>query len=534
MTHDSDQPSPASVRGDEHPHTVRLRKRLLLAAVGAIAIGVGSLPSLNASASSSSSNSAKITAIRNTGAGRYQDMRTAPLRSDAKALEGVDNYLARTDTHRVKHSADTRIGAAPSAPIVHGPNFNGTNENQSGSFPPDNDISVGKGNIVQVTNFAVTVFKKSGTLVSRTNFATFFGTSSEFIFDPRTYYDPYWQRFVISADGQTGSGSTGNSFFWVAISTSSNPAAGYFIYHFGIGTPTGDFLDFPQLGMDQDSIILTVNDLQGNGGFDAKVFALPKAPMYSGMGTGFSVFGGSGCTISPPYVLDNNPKTFLLTACPNDNRLFLGAMTNSSRSNVSVLLWQAIISVPGFTSAPTAPQPGVSYALETNTGNSFENRSYQVGDQLMNVHTIAVGTATPKWYDINTATNSVTNSGIWFATGSSSDWRPHLALNSSGEVFGTWMSVDAPNNINLQVRFTGGTGFTTPNGAGTLYFQSTQPLTGQTFPAGRNRTGDYGSVALDPSSYSSTCFTNRRVYVAGETVAGANEWGSRIARIGNC
>jgi hypothetical protein len=393
---------------------------------------------------------------------------------------------------------------------------------------------VGPKNVLQTTNFVVSIFKKTGALQKRTNFNTFFGNSgSEFIFDPRTYYDPYWNRFIVTADGQQGSGASGNSFFWVAISTGSNPTAGYFIFHFGIGTPTGDFLDFPQLGMDQDSMILTVNDFLGGGGFDAKVFALPKARMYPGFGTGFSVFGGSGCTIAPPYVLDNNPITFLLTACPNSNVLFLGAMTNSSRSNVSVLFWQAMISVPAFSTPPTAPQPGINYALETNTGNAFENRSYQVGNNLMNVHVILDGTATPKWYDINTSNNTVTNSGIWFASATSSDWRPHLAVNSAGEVFGTWMSVDAPNNLNLQVRFIGGQSFTAGTGVGTLLFQSTQPLTNQTFPAGRNRTGDYGSAALDPSSYTG-CAANRRAYVVGEDTFNAGNWGSQIGRIGFC
>jgi hypothetical protein len=285
--------------------------------------------------------------------------------------------------------------------------------------------------------------------------------------------------------------------------------------------------------MDQDSIILTVNDFLGGGGFDAKVFALPKAPMYAGFGTGFAVFGGSGCTIAPPYVLDNNPNTYLLTACPNDNRLFVGVMTNSSRSNVSVFFWQWVIGVTGWTSAPTAPQPGVNYALETDTGNAFENRSYQLGNDLLNVHVITAGTATPKWYDINTASGTVTNSGLLFVNGTSSDWRPHLAVNGAGEVFSTWMSVDAANNVNLQFRFSGGQGFIAGGAPGTLLFQSTQPLTNQTFPAGRNRTGDYSAAALDPSSYGA-CGSTRRAYVVGETVFSAGNWGTQIARIGFC
>lgn len=470
---------------------------------------------------------------------------TATPQPDAQATEedAGDAYLALTDQHGQPVAQPGRPapspGAAPAAivpnapPVLSAINFNGINETQSGSFPPDNDLSVGPSHVLQVTNFAVSIYNKSGGLLMRTNFATFFGSGSEFVFDPRTFYDPFRDRFIVLADGQQGSGATAQSFFWIAITQTGNPTGAYFIYHFAITGP-GDFLDFPELGMDRNSILVTVNDFKADGTFDAFVFALPKTPMYSGAGTNFFFFGGNLCTVAPPYVLDTNPATFFLMACPNASTVDLKVMRNSGTPNTTTYGLQATISVGAYSTPPLAPQAGIDYPLETGA-NQFANRSIQYSDRIWNVHTINVGGfATPRWYELSTSANSLLASGIWFAAGTSSDWWPHLTANASGEVFGTWMSNQVSPAVHLQVRFIGEQGgLSAGSGSGTAIFTSSQALTGQTFPAGRNRTGDYAAAALDPLAVVG-CAANRRAYVVGETTSAANVWGSRIARVGFC
>ena len=78
-------------------------------------------------------------------------------------------------------------------------------------------------------------------------------------------------RFVVMRKRNRRLGSTAVSYFELAISTTNNPSGSYFIYRFTI-SPAGDFLDFPDLGMDQDAIIVTVNDFLKGGGFDARGF----------------------------------------------------------------------------------------------------------------------------------------------------------------------------------------------------------------------------------------------------------------------
>src|ERR1700682_6234764 len=136
MTHGFDQPSPARSPGDESPRT-HMRRRLLLAAVGALTVAAGSLPALGASAAASG-NGAKVTATAQTGSGRYQALATAPFYPNGTNKEkSAENYVKRTDTHRVKKSTEVRHTSAPAVPpVLAGPNFNGANETQAGGFPP--------------------------------------------------------------------------------------------------------------------------------------------------------------------------------------------------------------------------------------------------------------------------------------------------------------------------------------------------------------------------------------------------------------
>jgi hypothetical protein len=475
------------------------------------------------------------------------DLRSAPARPSVQPPPGFNFNrpppgagAARGGQGQPRRAA----GAAPAGPGTALSLFFQTpslNQGVFGGLPPDGDIATSQHFTVQINNFGVTIFNlDTGTLARQVSFATFFGDGTSFIFDPRVIFDPVWQRFVVLADAcnPCTPGPTYNGFVKLAISQTSDPTGGYFIYSFNVGTPAGDFPDFPQMGTDLNSIIITYNDFLLNNSFDARTFAVAKAYLYNGLGFLVPVFGGSGCTVAPPYVLDNGGPSYTLVACPNDNGVFLGPMFNSGLSNVSVTHWQAKVPVAAYSLPPCAPQPGVNYCLETGF-NDFENRSAQIGNRIWNVHTItAAGLPTPRWYEFNTGTNTLVGSDVWFASGTSSDWRPSIVVNGvgatgsspTGETFGTWMSVDATNN--LQLRAIGGSFDNAGSGAGIAVGPaSVQPLTNQTFN-GRNRTGDYSYISLYPGS-AFGCAANEFAILEGEVSLGTI-WGTRIGIVKHC
>jgi hypothetical protein len=424
-----------------------------------------------------------------------------------------------------------------------------TNESQSsggGVRPPDGDVATSASWMVQINNDVVTMFNWNTNAFVQKKFSTFFQDPTDFIFAPRVIYDPYWDRFVVLVDrcNLCSGASQSTTFFLMMISKTGDPTGSWWLYMVGNGAAVGDFADFPQLGMDLNSIIITYNDFLASGGLDARTFSIAKTYLYNGLGFSSLIFGGSSCTTAPPYVIDNSGVDYVMAFCPGDNKVFIGSLTNTGLSNVSLHLWDNTVAIGNNGIPPNAPQPGVSYDLDTGD-NRFENRSLQVGSRILNTATVSVGGfATAAWFDFNVGVSPHTlqNSDIWFASGSSSDWHPAINANTLGatastplgEVFGTWMSVDVPNNVNVQLRAIGGLGDTGLSGAGITVFTSPRALTGQTDSNGIHRTGDYAYIALYPAA-ALGCQANELGILEGETAAGtAGLWSTRIGIVKHC
>ena len=86
----------------------------------------------------------------------------------------------------------------------------------------------------------------------------------------------------------------------------------------------------------------------------------------------------------------------------------------------------------------------------------FVNASTQSGNDLWQTHTIALGSfPAPKFYRLNTSTNTVSQSGSYFASATSDDFNASIAANDAGDCFVTWTSTDASVGRNAQVRLSG-------------------------------------------------------------------------------
>src|SRR5439155_10361317 len=257
-------------------------------------------------------------------------------------------------------------------------------------------------------NDIVTMYNWFTNAFVQKNFNTFFQNATYFKFDPRVIYDPYWDRFAVLVDGcNPCSGGANQSFFFLAVSQTGDPTGAYWVWFLSPGAAgSNDFADFPQLGMDLNSIIVTYNDFNPNGTFNSgRTFTMAKAYLYNNHGFGYFVFGGGACTVAPPYVLDGSATAYVLAFCPGDNKVSIGSLTNTGLDGTN-LNWDGAVSLGGAPGIPpNAPQPGVNYALDTGD-NRFENRSVQVGSRILNVATTSFNkgaglTATAIWFDFN-------------------------------------------------------------------------------------------------------------------------------------
>src|SRR6266540_202526 len=333
-----------------------------------------------------------------------------------------------TDTTAPTRSGDTQAEAAaavlapPSTVVL---SIDGVDQATACGTcrPPDTHGAVGDTHFVEVTNSHVDIYSKTGVSVQSISLNSFFNYTNQFLFDPRVVYDSVWRRWIITADAFQESATV--QLLFIGVSLTSDP--------------TGPFFSNATQGLKY-----------------AEMFAVAKARLYNGLGFSVPVFTGLTATLAPPIVSDQNATTFLVAAPATGNTLALYAARDLSRAFGASLVLQANVPVPDYTIPASAAQPGTGSTLDT-LDCRFVNASTQVGDSLWQVHSTAfsaaVSLATPRFYEINTATNSLNQTGQFFASNTSHDWNASIAANPAGEAFVDWSSTDPPNGTNPQVRF---------------------------------------------------------------------------------
>lgn len=424
----------------------------------------------------------------------------------------------------------TRLGPSLSEPIPD-VSFEGLNQLESGGggitlIPPDTHGAVGKTQFAEVVNSRFAVFnKETGERLRSVSLNDFFGAPppppfSNFLFDPRVVYDLIWNRWVVTAEAFQESPTV--QYFYIGVSKTEDATGEFFIYRINVTVVPGEFFDYPQLGLDQDAVIITANIFGTRFGTD--VLPIAKARLYNGLSLRIPRFLGLRINTVPPIVLDDNPRTFLIATQPGTPNVFLYALTNSSRPDAAAISGPTPVDVGLYTIPRRARQPDTTATLDTLDAR-FQNSSRQIGNSLFNVHTINyLDFPTPRWYEIDTAANSVIQRGVFFATASSDDFNPSITVNDDKDVFVTWSSTSArtsredDSGYYPQVRASGRLQTDPPNEipAGSVIFQSpTFYLSG--------RWGDYSAITVDPTN--SKCGWGVNEKVNTPTV-----WGSRIFR----
>ncbi|WKZ15924.1 MAG: hypothetical protein QY317_01200 [Candidatus Jettenia caeni] len=459
------------------------------------------------------------------------------LLTPGKSPEGVEipfrptindaEYKAAKSAISAKSTDTDRPEVAPpqplAPPVLKGINIEGVNQNEAGGFrPPDTHGAVGKKHFVEITNSHLDIYTKTGSRVKTISLASFFGYTLKTIFDPRCVYDKTWNRWIITAEAFPETTTVQRQL--IAVSLTDNPLGSFYIYKIDINTRNNDdFWDFPQLGMDQDSIIITANIFGPTAYRTTRMFAVAKALLYNGLGFSVPIFSGLKGTLAPPIVLDQNNKSFLVAAVTSGTTITKYTLENSSRANPT--LTSSTITVPSYSLPPNAQQPNTTALLDTSDSR-FINASTQSGNSLWQVHTInSGGLPKPKFYEFNTSTNTVAQSGFFSASANSNDWNATITANTTKDVYVIWSSTKQTATTHAQVRFSGRRS-TDPAGvipSGSVLFQST------TFykPTGTDpeRWGDYSAVTVDP-------INPLKAWIVNEKINTTTTWGSRIGQIG--
>jgi hypothetical protein len=422
-------------------------------------------------------------------------------------------------------------------PTLQGKRIDAIDSNNCGGCrPPDTHGAVGNTHFLQVTNMHVDAWKKgSKTNQMSVTLKNFFGGAVNTLFDPRALWDPYWNRFVVIATDHS-TGPTDAGALYIAVSVTQNPLGSWHLYTVGSTSGVDSWFDYPQLGMSQDALIFTANMFTDADSFiTTTTFAFPKATMYRGAGGTSSVFSNPDWpTLAPPVVLDTDGQAYLVQSRFWEDAIRLYEFRYPANFGDQALVVHANIAVAAFGPPPNAPQPGTANTLDT-MDSRFQNNSTQIGNSLWNTHvTDDFGFAVPRYYEINTSNDTITQTGQFWASASSYDFNPAIAANTLNEVFVTWSSTDPTTNAQVRVS---GRQPADPAGAnlGPGILVKGSPTFYNPSGATNERWGDYAAVTLEPNTSAVPfCPAGRRAWATNEWIQSAAVWDSYINRIGFC
>jgi len=459
----------------------------------------------------------------------------------------MDQYIA------AKAAAASAV-SSPVRPTAIGPlaptfttNFTGAAEGENGDslVPPDVDAAVGRSQILQPTNSNIDIWSKTGVHLRSINDNGFVGNFTDTLGDGRAVFDPVYNRWVVLLDDFTNLTGSGMPVYYLAVSQTSDAAGAYFIFPGSLALPAGEFVDFPQLGLDQDTLLITANMFNNtSGAFIGPIaFAIPKAQVYNGLGYNVKLFSVSPticafCTLAPPLVEDNNGNDFFVAAPITSGVTAIKkfTMTEAGRSNVAfagpVNITVASYSVPPPNANQTCTGSNSQLQIDTLDGR-FENRSYQYGALLWQTHsTNQGGHSVPVFYEFNTTSNTVAQQGTFSQSSTSFDFNPHIAASTASSAIVTWTATDPTAGKDALVMFGGRTASTATGTmpVGPAIAGSTSCLVSNFDPAfGNQRWGDYSAVNLDPVAFGTFWVTNEKI--AGTSSNATDHWSTHFGKV---
>ena len=418
-------------------------------------------------------------------------------------------------------------------------NFQGILDNGT-LIPPDINGAVGTNYVVETTNQQFNIYNKSnGSLHNTVSITSFFAASGLYNFyDPHITYDPNNDRFIIGIDAQTGTSSSSPSAFAVAISQTGDPTGNWYVYTV-VCTPSApsDFMDYDQLGFNNNWIVMTGNDFPASGANKSYIYVWPRATLYSGgSGTATTFTDLTNLLLSPATTYDASQNTLYLVSDRNGNSggngyVNIATITGTPSAPVYNAGSQLGINQPWKepTTLQKAPESGETKAHGIECGDTRIHSVIYRNGSLWFTHTVflpATGTTTHSgvdWWQVNPSSLTVlqfnriadASSNIWY-------YYPSLDVNANNDLligysssssttyagaqYALRLSTDAQNTVETPVQFV--------NGLAGYY---------KTYGGGRNRWGDYSGTAFDPVDGSFWTFQ--------EWANTGNNWGTQIAHV---
>ncbi len=402
----------------------------------------------------------------------------------------------------------------------------------TGYYPPDVQVAAGSGGYVgEVVNSSITFYDSTGSALYSASLSSFFSSlslpSGILLFDPKIAYDPIDDRWIVLVLGMKT--STSESYYYLAVSTSSNPFGTWHYYSLDAtidgSSSSSNWADYPGLGFNNWGIFITSNQYDWTtGSFSyAKMRILDKAAAYNG-------------TLSTWYDIWNQPYTsswkvaqsmsscdtaYVLRTYWNGGTYYMRGWKVTGSSSSPTLSARYDISIQTYNNPSDAVQQGGSNPIDVGDCR-IQDVTYYNGVLMASFteeNPTYSGLSAIRYVSLNPTTMTVIND-ITYGSTYSSYFYPRVAPSSNGVVmvFGRCSSTEYA-----------GVAYTYKDYSASAFEASSWVQNGLSYyelldGSGRNRWGDYFGAHMDPDN-------PQRVWIAGEYAYSTSQWATHIALI---
>lgn len=379
--------------------------------------------------------------------------------------------------------------------------------NESGLTPGDPQLSAGPNHVVACINGQIAFYQKDGTNTFSASPNAFFASLGSYylVFDPRTFYDTYNQRFWVLYPAILNS-SWNKSYFLVALSDDSDPNGNWTLWALDSsknGTQnTTNWSDYPGFGHTQDAIVFTANMYTSGWGWAyGKVRVALKQQFLDGNPTitytdfwNFTDASGAQAASMQPARTKGMANMPYFCSAGWNNRINVWGIQNVTTTPTLVARQ---VPIPTYGAPPNARQRGGSVTLWTVDDRIFD---VQCRDNRLTVlHNTAQGSyAALRWYELDASNMptsvSLVQSGVLSAA-NTDQYFGAIAMNGSGHMGAAFSRSSSTEYISIYgaIRYAddvpGAFGSPFVIRAGTRYY------TGE--GGGNVRWGDYSGLCVD-------------------------------------
>jgi hypothetical protein len=458
-----------------------------------------------------------------------------PLRAgDPNVGSGTTSSVTSARPRAVGTSAASPSSVNPAvSPAIGTQGVTQGNSGCASCATPDVTAAVNSTEMAETANLRLQVFNKSGTSLCNVSLPTLVGATSP-LSGPRIQYDSTNKRFSMVIDTVPAT-SDDVAVQYLATSQSDDACGAWWIYTtiFQLSTtyPFGALLDFPYLGQDSTSILLSTNNYSFSGSYlGSSAYAEPKSILYTGGPFNFNIYsvGFSTAAVTVAGIpVASTTNTYWLAAVPGSGYKLYVMPTNPA----GAISLQANVSAPFSAPSRRIRQPGTTQTLDPLDGR-LGSAAVQAGKVIWFAHTIDDGGFPTVQYGGLDVTTGQIDTGLAFHDTASDDFNASIGVSpvtsTTDDIWVNWAYTDVPAGIAASDAVAGvAPGQGVPDLAGVdLTLVNGSAATSTT------KFGRYSSVSIDPAATAS-CPAGRTALSAQEYFTG-NQWTTQLARTTFC